>query len=202
MSKPILTYFDFPGGRGEASRLAFHIAGAEWTDDRFRGDWPQKKETTPFGGLPTLEIPGKGVLFQSNAILSYIGREYGLLPEDNWEAARHLALMSAVEELRAQAATTDREDEDDKRAAREAFASGFLHRWATNASRQIQGPFVGGETISVADLKLFVAMRSYTNGVFDYIPKNVLEPFPKLTGLIAAVAAHPRVVDWYARADG
>ena len=26
MTKPIFTYFDFPGGRGEAARLAFHIA--------------------------------------------------------------------------------------------------------------------------------------------------------------------------------
>ena len=74
MSKPILTYFDFAGGRGEASRLALHLAKVEWVDDRFQGDWQQKKPTTPFGGLPTLEIPGKGVLSQSNAILEYIGR--------------------------------------------------------------------------------------------------------------------------------
>ena len=30
----------------------------------------------------------------------YIGREYGLHPKDNWEAAEHEALMCAVEELR------------------------------------------------------------------------------------------------------
>jgi len=198
MSTHVLTYFNFPGGRGEAARLAFHIARADWTDDRFAGDWPSKKPTTPFGGLPTLEIPGKGVISQSNAILSYIGREHGLLPADSWETARHEALMSAVEELRAQASTTGRDDEDEKRKAREAFAEGYFQRWATNASKEIRGPFVGGDDISVADLKLFVAMRSYTKGVYDHIPATILDPFPQITGLIEAVAAHPRVVDWYA----
>ncbi len=155
--------------------------------------------TTPFGALPTLEIPGKGVLSQSNAILSYIGREHGLLPGDSWEAARHEAVMNAIEELRAEIATTGRDDEDEKRKAREAFAEGYFKRWASNAAAQIKGPFIGGDDISVADLKLFVAMRSYSKGVFDYVPTTILDPFPKITGLIDAVAAHPRVVDWYNR---
>jgi prostaglandin-H2 D-isomerase / glutathione transferase len=198
MSKPILTYFDFPGGRGEAARLAFHVADVAWTDDRFSGDWPEKKATTPFGGLPTLEVPGKGVLSQSNAILGYIGREHGLLPADSFEAARHGAAMNAVEELRAEAATTGRDDAEEKRKAREAFAEGYFQRWAANLSAQIQGPFLGGDTISVADLKIFVAMRSYTKGVYDHIPATILDGFPKITGLIAAVEAHPRVADWHA----
>ena len=28
-----LTYFDFPGGRGEAARIALHLAGVKWIDD-------------------------------------------------------------------------------------------------------------------------------------------------------------------------
>jgi|GEM_PF-6914659 len=42
-------------------------------------------------------------------------------------------------------------------------------------------------------------MRSYQNDVYDYIPKTVLDAFPTITGLMKAVAAHPRVVDWYAK---
>ena len=199
ISTPILTYFDFAGGRGEEARLAFAVAGADWVDDRFRGDWPSKKPTTPFGGLPTLEIPGKGVISQSNAILSYIGREHGLLPADSWEAARHEALMNAIEELRAQVATTAKDDAEEKRVARQAFASGYFQHWASNVTEQIKGPFVGGAQISVADLKLFVAMRSYTKGVYDHIPADILDAFPKITGLMAAVAEHPRVADWHAK---
>ena len=201
MSTPILSYFDFPGGRGEASRLALHIAGVDWVDDRFSGDWPARKTTTPFGGLPTLEVPGQGIIAQSNAILAYIGRQYGLLPTDSWEAARHEALMNAVEDLRAEVATTGKKDDIEKKKAREAFASGYFQRWVTNVSKQIQGPFVSGDTISVADLKLFVALRAYTKGVYDHIPRDILAPYPKVSTLIDAVAAHPRVADWYAPAD-
>ncbi len=57
MAKLKLTYFDFSGGRGEASRLALHIAGADWTDNRVKGQaWTELKASTPFGGLPTLEV--------------------------------------------------------------------------------------------------------------------------------------------------
>lgn len=199
MTTPTLTYFDFPGGRGEASRLALHVAQADWVDDRFTGDWPATKPTTPFGGLPTLTVPGKGVLSQSNAILEYIGRQHGLLPDEPFEAARHVAFMNAIEDLRAAAATTSRKDEDEKRAARAAFATGFFRQWATHASAEIRGPFVAGHVMSVADLKLHVAMRSYANGVYDHIPETILEPFPKITTLMEAVAAHPRVADWEAR---
>jgi glutathione S-transferase len=199
MTKPTLTYFDFSGGRGEASRLALHIADIDWIDDRFSGSWPEAKKQTPFGGLPVLEVPGRGTLSQSNAILGYLGREYGLLPADSWEAARHESIMNAVEELRARAETTGRDDEDEKKKAREDFAAGYLARWAENLCAQIRGPFIGGDALSVADLKVFVALRSYTTGVYDHIPTDVLEPFEDLTALIAAVGAHPRVADWYAR---
>ncbi len=198
MTTPMtLTYFDFPGGRGEASRLAIHVVGADWTDDRFTGSWPTTKPTTPFGALPILEVPGQGTLFESNAILGYIGRTHGLLPAEPFEAARHLGVMSTVEALRAVASSTSRDDDDALREARTAYVAGPFGRWATQVSAQIRGPFVGGSELSVADLKLFVAMRSYTAGVYDHIPADVLDPFPKITGLIEAVAAHPRVVDWY-----
>src|SRR5690606_7941988 len=198
MSVPVLTYFDFPGGRGEEARLAFHIAGVEWKDDRFSGNWPEAKAKTPFGGLPTLEVPGKGVLSQSNAIMAYIGREYGLLPADSFESARHEAILCAVEERRAEATTTALDDEDAKRAAREWFAEGYLARWLANAEAQVKGPFVGGDTLSVADLKLFVILRAYINGVYDHIPASVLDPCPKLRALYRAVGEHLRWVDWYA----
>jgi len=199
MTKPTLLYFDFPGGRGEASRLALHLSGVDWIDDRFSGDWPSKKGTTPFGALPVLTIPGKGELSQSNAILEFVGRGHGLLPSDPFEAARHVAVMNAVEELRAEAGKTGVKDEDEKKALRDAFVAGYLARWAANCEAQVQGPFVGGDELSVADLKLFVALSSYTRGVYDHIPADVFDGYPKLTALLAAVAAHPGVAAWYAR---
>src|SRR5687767_16008835 len=102
MTKPKLTYFDAPVSRGEECRLALHIAGVEFEDVRIgMTDWPALKPTTPFGVLPTFEIPGKSVLAESNAILVYIGRRWGLHPKDDFEAARHEMMMSHMESLRA-----------------------------------------------------------------------------------------------------
>ncbi len=199
MSKPVLTYFDFPGGRGEEARIALHVAGVDFVDDRFRGDWPAKKPTTPFGALPVLEIPGKGLLTQSNAILGFIGRGHDLLPADSWEAARHEAILNVAEELRNETAKTGSKDEDEKRTKREAFTAGYLTSFAKNLEAQIAGPFFGGATLSVADIKLFVVLGAFTKGVYDHVPTDVFASYPKITGLLAAVAAHPRVADWYAR---
>ncbi|MCA9717581.1 MAG: glutathione S-transferase family protein [Myxococcales bacterium] len=200
MTKPRLTYFDF-SGRGEDARLAYFIAGVDFEDNRIKGAaWRELKPSTPFGGLPTLEIEGKGVLAQSNAILTYIGREHGLHPQDNWEAARHEALMAAVEELRGAISRTLGLSPDEKRRVREELAAGEMQTWGANVERQLgDGPFVAGEALSVVDLKLFVLLNWFVSGTLDHVPADVFRGFPRLMGVFEAVRRHPRVVAWYAR---
>ncbi|MDC0672705.1 glutathione S-transferase family protein [Nannocystis radixulma] len=199
---PKLTYFDFPASRGEECRLALYIAGVAFEDERLKGDdWPARKEQTPYGSLPTLEVEGRGVLAQSNAILVYIGREHGLHPRDNWLAARHEELMQAVEELRHTVGPVLRiQDPAEKLKAREELAGGFLKRWGRNVERRLQelsaGPFVAGDAIHVADLKLYLAARWFSSGVVDHVPRDVFAEFPRLVGLERAVAEHPKVVAW------
>lgn len=146
---PKLSYFDFPGSRGEECRLALYIAGVAFEDDRVKGDWPARKEQTPWGTLPTFEVEGRGVLGQSNAILVYIGREHGLHPRDNWTAALHEDLMAAVEDLRGHVGPVLRiQDPEEKLKARQELASGYLKRWGQAAERRLaelgSGPFVAG----------------------------------------------------------
>lgn len=196
-----LTYFDAAMSRGEECRLALFLAGAEFEDHRIqRAEWAALKAATPFGSLPTLEQPGKPVVSQSNAILGYVGRRYGLLPTDDWEAMRLESLMSAVEDLRhAVSKTFGIADAAELQRLRAQLVEGPLRTWAVNMEKQIQGPFAGGEQISVADVKLFVVMGWFKKGVLDHIPADVLEPFPKLEHLFASVKAHPKIVEWYAR---
>ncbi len=196
-----LTYFDFDGGRGEDSRLALSIAGVDFVDDRVKpANWPELKADTPFGGLPVLAIEGKGELGQSNAVLTYIGRTYDLHPKDLWEAARHEAIMAAVEELRdAMGATISIKDEAEKKRAREELASGLMQRWGASVEAQLgEGPFLAGAELSVADLKLFVSVSFFIGGGADHIKSDVFAAFPKLMGLVEAVKAHPKVVAYYA----
>lgn len=202
MTKPRLTYFDAAASRGEECRLAFYIAGVDFEDVRIkREDWPRLKEQTPFGGLPLLELPGKPVLAQSNAILVFIGRSNGLHPSDFFQAARHEAMMQHVEDLRSNVAPTLRiQNPDEKKKAREALASSYLPAWAARAEKQIEvGPFFGGDELNVVDLKLYMAVRWFNSGTVDHVPKTVFDDFPKLNRVHDSVREHPRVKSWYAR---
>ena len=197
-----LTYFDFPGGRGEDCRLALFIAGVDFEDDRVGSKaWPERKPGTPYGAMPVLEIEGLGQLAQSNTILRYLGRKYDLHPIDEWEAARHEALMCAVEDLRAAIIPTFRiEDDGERKKAREELADGYIQRWAANVEKQLgDGPYLGGHRINVVDLKLFVVMTWFISGKLDHIRTNVFEKHPKLLAHYEAVKTHPKVVEWYSR---
>jgi glutathione S-transferase len=202
MTKPKLIYFDAPMSRGEECRLALHVAGVDFEDVRIkREDWPARKPSTPFGGLPVLEMPGHPPLAQVNAILVLLGRQYGLHPQDDFEAARHEAMMCHVEDLRAVVGPTVRiTDEAEKKKAREALVASFLPTWAKNVDKHIgDGPFFAGAKLHVVDLKLHMAVRWLASGKVDHIPATIFEGFPKLTRVHDAVRDDARIKAWYAR---
>src|SRR5687768_1235718 len=131
MTRPRLIYFDAPVSRGEECRLALHVAGVDFDDARIKGaDWPAMKGETPYGSLPVLELPGHAPLAHSNAILVMIGRQHGLHPKDEIEAARHEGMMAHVEDLRCVVGPTIRMGEPEKKAAREALVGDYLPAWA------------------------------------------------------------------------
>ena len=201
MRRTTLSYFDFPGGRGEDCRLALYLAGVDFVDDRIpRAQWAERKEQTVWGSVPVLEHQGQR-LGQSNAILWFIGQAHGLLPEDPFEAARHLSILAAVEDVRHKLAPTLwMKDPEQKKAAREAIADGWLRDWARRMEACLgEGPFVGGDAIGVVDLKLFVLMKWIIEGGLDHVPAAVFTDQPKMKALYLAVRAHDQVVAWYAR---
>ena len=203
MAKPRLTYFDAPMSRGEECRLALHIAGVDFEDNRIkREEWMAMKPTTPFGSLPILDLPGKPPLAQSNAILVLLGRHYNLHPKDDFEAARHEAVMAHVEDLRHAIAPTMRmTDNDEKKRVREQLSTTYIPLWAANLERQIadDGPFFAGAEIHVVDLKLLMITRWLKGGALDHIPTTALDTALKLNRVHDAVNAHPKVKDWYAK---
>jgi glutathione S-transferase len=202
MTKPKLTYFDAPVSRGEECRLALHLAGVDFEDVRLqREQWAALKPQTPFGGLPLLEIPGKPVLAQSNAILVFIGRKHGLHPKDDFEAAQHESVMQFVEDLRTTVSATMRiEDAAEKKKAREGLAKTTIPQWGARAEKLIEkGPFFAGEKLHVVDLKFYSIVRWFTGGALDHIPTTVLSDFSKVVGIEQAVREHAGVKSWYAK---
>lgn len=201
MTKPRLIYFDAPVSRGEECRLALHIAGVDFEDVRIAGaDWRAMKAETPYGALPVFEMPGRPPLAHSNAILVMIGRQHGLHPGDDFEAALHEGMMQHVEDLRGVVGPTIRMGDAEKKAAREAMVAGYLPDWARAAEKNIPGePFFGGEKLNVVDLKLHMAVRWFIGGNVDHIPATIFAGYPKLSRVHDAVRDHPRVKDWYSK---
>jgi len=200
MTRPRLTYFDAPMSRGEECRLALHLAGVDFEDQRItQAAWPALKEQTPYGALPVLELPGHPPLAQTNPILILIGRRHGLHPKDDFEAARHEAMMQHVEELRHNVSPTIRMGDAEKKAAREALVAGFLPAWGRAAERNLTSaaPFFAGAAIQVVDLKLHMAVRWFLGGKVDHIPATIFSAFPKLMGVHDAVRDDPRIRAWY-----
>jgi glutathione S-transferase len=202
MAKIKVTYFDFPRSRGEEVRLALNIAGVQFDDHRIDfAAFAKIRSELPFASLPILEVEGQGVFSQSNAILRLIGRQHGLHPQDPFEAARHDALMDAVEELRLKISPTVRiKDEAEKKAVRQQLASDFIPHWAGCIERLIgDGPFVGGSQPSVADIKLYMVHHWISGGGVDDIPADLFDPYPKLGAVASGIKNHPAVIAWYAK---
>jgi glutathione S-transferase len=201
MTKPKLTYFDIAGSRGEECRLAMHIAGIDFDDNRVKfADWPALKPNTPYGAMPILELPGKPPLAHSNAILALIGRRHDLHPKDDFEAARHEGMMQFVEEVRHTVGPTlFIADPEQKKARREELAKSYLPSWGKYAAQQIEGPLFAGGKLHVVDLKLYMIVRWFATGTMDHIPATVFDPFPKLMGVYKTVGEHPRVKAWQSR---
>jgi len=202
VTRPKLTYFDAPTSRGEECRLALHLAGIDFEDNRIsQAAWPALKEQTPYGQLPVLELPGQAPFAQTNPILVLIGRRHGLHPTDDVEAARHEAMMQHVEELRHNMSPTIRMGDAEKKTAREALVAGFLPAWGRHAERNLgsAGPFFAGAKIHVVDLKLHMAVRWFLGGKVDHIPATIFSAFPKLMGVHDAVRDDSRIKAWYAK---
>jgi glutathione S-transferase len=201
MTRPKLTYFDSPASRGEECRLALHLSGVDFEDNRVKApDWPGVKAHTPFGSVPTFELPGKPALAQTNAILVYIGRTWGLHPKDDFEAARHEMMMGHMEDLRMAIGATLRMSDDDKLRARTTIAETTLPAWAAGAEKQIgNGPFFGGDKLNVVDCKVFVMVRWLAGGKLDHIPADIITKFPKMMRIHDSVRDHAGVKAWYAR---
>ncbi len=202
MSKWRLTYFDAPVSRGEECRLALALAGVDFEDVRIqRAAWPELKPATPFGTVPFLEIDGRPTIGQTNAILTLVGRLHGLHPSDPFEAARHEAVMTFVDELRAAVTPSIRmTDPDEKRRAREVLVQDTFPTWGETVERHIgDRGYFAGDAPHVVDVKLYVVVRWFASGNVDHIPADVFGAFPRLMRVHDAVDAHPRVRAWQAR---
>lgn len=189
------------GGRGEPVRLALHIANEEWEDERLAfPEFGQRKESFPFGAVPTLEMDGE-VLTQTNAMLRYVGQQCELYPQDAMDAFRCDEILGVAEDLSQWFGATMGLKDDALKSARERLLEQrFIPALKTLNEKigRTQGKFLCGDKMNVADLRLFVWGTALGKGFMDHIPTDLAQKHaPNLQQLVEAVGGDERIQAYY-----
>jgi len=204
-----LYYYKVPG-KAEPIRLALHMSGLNWEDCHVTGEtWGQKKmellKTFPQANIPLLEINGQHFV-ETRAILRYIGAMGNLIPSSPLSQLVMDESLNFTEELFNSFVPTmfaSYENENAKLEARKALcvAGGKLYTCIEKFERYVanlNGNFVCGATVSVADLFMFCTFRLLVCGMFDGFDKNLYDNFPAITAYSKKVAQIPAVASRYA----
>lgn len=201
-----LSYFDFHGGRGEAARIALSAAGIPFVDDRVAGkDWAARKPTTPYGGMPVLEVDGRTAA-QSNAINRWVGKLTGLYPSDPWQALVCDEVMDAVEAVYGPIGQTMAiTDPDERKKAREELCAGPLRFYLERVAARLEesgGRYFADDRLTMADLKVMVWVRHLRSGALDHVPKDLVDRVaPTLVEHFKRVRGDERVDGYYRKVN-
>eukprot|EP00934_Nitzschia_sp_Nitz4_P003532 Nitzschia sp. Nitz4//scaffold261_size27179//15727//16404//NITZ4_008212-RA/size27179-processed-gene-0.5-mRNA-1//1//CDS//3329544726//3522//frame0 len=204
-----VTYFGFYG-RGEAVRLALAVAGVKFTDERVQfKDWQELKPTAPFGTMPILTLASGAKIGQQKAILRYIGKEAGMYPSDNMEAAIVDCIMDYAEDIATKTNNEGRglpqEEKEAKRAALFAKDGAVYKQFqlleACVTEHGTEG-FAVGKSLTIADLHIYAFVGFLVSGFFDGVPANGLDTdFPRIMSIRKTAANLPAVQNFYSELD-
>lgn len=198
-----LSYFDMHGGRGEPVRLALAIGGVPFEDHRFSfPEFAEVRKTAPFGQVPVLIVDGVPVT-QTDAMLRYAGKLAGLYPTDAYQALMCDEVSFVVEEAGIKMGPSFRMEGEEQKAARLALVNGSIPVYLAWLQRQLMaqgGEYFADQRLTVADLKVFVDVRSLNSGRWDHVPTTLVEQVaPALNAHMQRVTQHPAVVAYYAK---
>ena len=187
-----LRYFPFPG-RAAPIRDTLRMGGIAFDDVHVPPDRFREQKTAgqlPFGSLPVLDVEtpaGTVSAAQSNAILRFAGRRAGLYPIDDPVRALKVdeALDLAEDMYHVIGPSIGEPDAERRMAMRKTLAEETLPRWIGFLERLLvangRTGFVVGDSLTVADLKLYWVADKLTNGTLDRIPKSLLDGFATVT---------------------
>jgi glutathione S-transferase len=198
-----ISYFDTHGGRAEPVRLALAIGNIAFEDHRFSyPEFGEIRKNTPFGQVPTLEVDGVQVT-QCDSILRYAGQLAGLYPSDAYQALLCDEVMYVVEEAGVKMGPTYRMAGEEQKAARLALVNGSIPvylRWLEKQLLAHGGEYFADNRLTVADLKVFIDVRTLNSGRLDHVPTDLVEQVaPALNAHAKRIGEHPAVVAYYAK---
>ena len=213
-----LFYFDIPG-KAEGIRWACAVGGVEFEDVRFSSfeDFAKKRQSgeLPFGQVPAMAVDGK-IIAQSSAIIRFVGKcsKIPLYPTDPFEAAvvdsiidqesdmtKALDISIYQERFGFETALGGRAGEGTalvRKTLNDAILPRHLESFEKLLEKSTSGWIAGGNTPTIADFVLVPRLQWLAAGKYDGISTEILQPFPKLCGLIEHVLQLPEVRAWNA----
>jgi len=196
-------------GRAEALRLALYIGDIPFEDERLTPtEFVTLKPTLPYGSLPILTVDDT-VYAQSSAILRYCGKLAGLYSDDPIEAIRIDEIIDTVIDfvsgLEQVANSRDDDDEATYEANTRLHLDQSIPRYFGGLEKRLNefgdGPWAVGDSVTIADLAIYVCLLNIQAGAFDHVPVDLLQPYGRVLTCFAAVMAHTSVAEWNAKIE-
>lgn len=218
-SKIKLEYFPI-AGVAEKVRLAFALSNTPFDDVRIdpRTEWPARKATAKYGQLPILTLPNGEEVYQSEAMLRWAGSlgDGSLYPTDLMarlkideiialcgdldRAWRPCMYIARYPEKFGHAGIEDSAKDAMIKTLREKFLAEDFPQFAgyfTDLLEKSGGPFLIGQTITIADLQAWNQLVYFTKGIADHIPKDCFAQYPVVAAYLESVQNHPGVKAYY-----
>lgn len=183
-----LRYLEFPG-RAQAIRDTLRIGRVDFVDEHMTYDQFHDCRAAgefPFGGIPVLVIEtgdDTQCVAQSNAILRFAGRLTGLYPvDDPLQALKVDEALGVAEDINCLLEPSLHEQDTERKIAmRKVLADETLPFWMDCLERLLvtngSTGFIVGNTLTIADLKLYWIIDWLTMGILDGIPKTLIDDF-------------------------
>ena len=207
MTTLTLTYFDAPG-RAEPVRIALFMAGLPFEDHRLKPpEFRALKEqgAFPLGSLPVLEVNGVPMT-QTASMLRFVARQgkTDLYPDDPMTAFVVDSALDTFNDTLSKALLPSLYERDmaKKLEMRAAFAAGPMKQvlgYVEGLLERFGGPFLGGDTLSIADLVVASQIVQIRAGHLDGISAEALAPYPRLNALTDAYLEDPRIIAYRQR---
>ncbi|KRX07459.1 Thioredoxin-like fold [Pseudocohnilembus persalinus] len=195
-------------GRAEPIRLAFHIGGIQFEDNRISMEEFSKQKNEgafKFGQIPVLEIDGIQYA-QSHAILRYVGRLTNLYPqEDPIQCLKVDQALYSIDEIVTRIIPTYFiKDKEEQLQARKKLSENEFSFWLEKLESQLKdgnGYFAGNQQISIAELYMVQVVDWLTRGSLEGVPSDIAKKYGFLQKSIEFVKNIDKVKEYYARLE-
>ncbi|XP_029431206.1 glutathione S-transferase P-like [Rhinatrema bivittatum] len=185
-----ITYFPVRG-RTEVMRLLLADQGQVWKDEEVSFEkWASGdlKKAAVFGQLPKFQDK-EFILYQSGAILRYLGRKHGLYGKDDKEAALIDMTNDGVEDLRTKYLRLIYQEFDSEK---EKYIDDLPNHLSPFERLLAQNPsgsrFVVGDKISFADYNLLDNLQNHL-----ILAPDCLNAFPLLSTYVERLSSRPKL---------